>query len=272
MHAEGREGSSEGAKLMATIGNYRITRQIAEGGFGKIYQAEHALLGSEALACLKQNIELSKFAYDLLLGEARILWRLNEHHSIPQAKDFIQLGKHEGVLVMSYIEGDTLDSVVAKNSRLHPEDASWIMERLLGALYYAHYNGIIHADIKPQNIIIEPRKRDIKVIDWGLAAVNPTSATKLNGYTPAYVAPEIVLGKPPIPETDLYGAGIVLLYALGGNAEKKTLPADTPGELADFCNSLVLYDPGRRPNWDKGNPIEKLSDIRMRVFGRRHVA
>ncbi len=257
---------------MATIGNYRVTREIAQGGFGRIYQAEHVLLGKNATACLKQNIEPSQFAFDLLRAEAQILWKLDEYHSIPHAKDFLSIGQHEGVLIMGYIEGQTLDQVVTKNSRLHPEDASWITERLLGALYYAHYNGVVHADIKPQNIIIEPRKRDIKVIDWGLASVEPTSKSKVKGYTPAYVAPEIVLGSPPIPETDLYGAGIVLMYALGGDVVKKSLPSDVPEELGEFCNSLLRYDPGERPNWDKENLIEKLSDIRQRAFGRRHVA
>ncbi len=254
---------------MTTLGNYRVTAEIAVGGFGRIYQAEHILLGEKA--CLKQNLERTPFAYELLKNEGKILWRLSEYHSIPTAKDFMRVGENDGILVLNYIEGQTLDQIVAKNSRLHPEDASWIAERLLGALFYAHYNGVIHADVKPQNVIVEPKKRDIKLIDWGLSAVNPTSATKLNGYTPAFVAPEIIDGKPPIPETDLYGAGIVLLYALGGDALRKAMPKDVPSELADFCNSLLRYDPKERPNWDKDNPIQKLSDVREHVFGRRHV-
>ncbi len=256
---------------MATIGNYVILREIAEGGMGRIYQAQHVLNGKNA--CIKQNKEASTLDVELLKSESGIIWDF-DHPSIPHAKDLIKISDLEYALVMQYIQGETVYNLVNHNGRLHPEDASRVTERLLGALYYAHYHGVIHGDVKPQNVIVETYRTElnIKLVDWGLSIIRPTHATKLKGYTPAYVAPEIPLGKPPIPETDLYGVGIVLLYALGGNVEKKTIPRDVPTELSDFCNSLLLYDPGERPNWDKENPIEKLSDIRQRVFGRRHVA
>jgi serine/threonine-protein kinase len=255
---------------MATIGNYRIIKRIGKGGFGTIFQAEHVLLGEKA--CLKQNNDATPEAAELLRKEAKLLWRLSEYHSIPSSKDLLKAGPDSYAMVMSYIDGKTLDEIVKDGRHLHPEDACWVAERLLGALHYCHYNGVIHSDVKPENIFIEPAKRDIKLIDFGLAACGPTSRTLPLGYTPRYAAPELQLGKPPVPETDIYGAGMVLLYSLGGNVELRSLPADTPPAIAEFCTRLIQYDPTQRPNWEQENIMQTLSDIRLKVFGRRHSA
>ncbi|MFH1308194.1 MAG: serine/threonine-protein kinase [archaeon] len=250
------------------IGNYNVLKQIGEGGFGRVFQAEHLILGTKA--CLKQNKISSSLDVELLKHEGKLLWKLDEHHSIPSIKDFIQLDRTNAVLVMSYIDGKTLEDITEKNGPVHPEDACWITERLLGALYYTHCYGVIHSDVKPQNVFIEPQKHDIKLIDFGLASYRPKSTTRSPGYTPRYAAPELIAGNPPIPETDLYGAGIVMLRALGGDIAKKSFRGDTPEEIVEFCNHLLRYDPLERPNWEKENPIIVLSDIREKVFGRRH--
>ena len=254
---------------MPRIGNYRVIKQIGEGGFGRIYQAEHVLLGEKA--CLKQNKNSSPEDAKMLRSEAKLLWRLDEYHSIPSTKDLIELDANNLVLVLSYIQGQTLEEIISKNLGLHPEDACWVTERVLGALHYCHCSGVVHSDVKPENVFVEPKKHDIKLIDFGLAAYKPKSGTKPVGYTPRYAAPELTQGKPPIPETDLYGAGIILCYALGGDVARKSFPKDVPKEIVEFAERLLRYDPTERPNWDKENLIETLSDIREKVFGRRHI-
>ena len=271
---------------MIMLDQYEVTEEIAEGGFAKIFKARHKLLDEPACVKVNKDLtpdELSSLTPDeanmrklqnvqLLRAEAKLLWRLGEYHSIPNAKGFYLINRHTAALVMSWIEGKTLEELVSKNSRMHPEDASWILERLLGALYYAHANGVVHSDVKPGNVMVEAKKHDIKLIDWGLSVYRPTSATRPVGSTPAYAAPELSEGKPPIPETDIYGAGMVLLYALGGEAAvlSKTFPGDVPKPLTEFGSSLIRYDPRERPNWEKQNLVERLSEIRQEAFGRRH--
>jgi serine/threonine protein kinase len=252
------------------VGNYEIIKQIGEGGFGRVFQAKHVHLGERA--CVKNNILASEDNVNILKNEATLLWKLDEYHSIPAIKDFFLLEKESAIIVMSYIDGKTLEDIVKDKGALHAEDACWITERLLGALYYAHYNGVVHSDVKPENVFVEPKKRDIKLIDFGLASYKPKGTTKPLGYSPKYAAPELMSGNPPIPESDFYGAGLVLLRALGGDLDKKTYRRDTPFEVKEFCDSLLRYDPKERLSWQKGNAIQMLSDIRLKVFGRRHMS
>jgi serine/threonine protein kinase len=253
---------------MNDIGPYKPIKQINEGGFGTIWQVEHKTL--EELACAKINRNRTQLDAELLKMEAKLLWRLSDYHSIPSTKDLIKVDENQYALIMNYIEGQALGKLVEEKGPLHPEDASWIIERLLGAVNYINYNGIVHCDIKPENVIVEAKKRDIKLIDFGLSSYMPKHLTTPIGYTPRYAAPELMQGKPPLPETDLYGVGITMLYALGGNVETKSLPAGVPGALKDFCEQLIRYDPLQRPRWEKEDIIARLSDIREKAFGRRH--
>ena len=114
------------------------------------------------------------------------------------------------------------------------------------------------------------KKHDIKLIDFGLALTKPTATSLPRGYSPKYAAPEVLEGKPPIPETDLYGAGMVLLYALGGHPLSKYIPSDVPDAVADYCMHLLNPDPLQRPQWKHSDPLELLRDARQSAFGRRH--
>ena len=252
------------------LGNYDVQKKIGEGGFGAIYQAEHVLLGEKA--CIKQNKEASPVDARILIAEAKLLWRLDCYHSVPTVKEVFEVEKNNLAMAMTFIEGKTIDDIVKGHSRLHAEDVCWITERLLGALRFCHYYGVIHGDVKPANVFVEPKKHDIKLIDFGLAVYMPTSTTAPIGYTPAFAAPEITQGKPPIPQTDIYGAGMVMLHALGGDLMKRTFPSDVPEPLVEFCNSLIKYDPMQRPSWEKDDPLEKLSELRLKVFGRKHMS
>jgi eukaryotic-like serine/threonine-protein kinase len=253
---------------MGAIGNYRIIRRIAEGGFAYIYQAEHMIL--EEKACIKQCKENSSDYLELLKQEAKILWKLSDHHSIPHTKDFLSAPDGSPAMVMSYIDGKSLEGMVSAKTRMHEEDACWVTQRLLEALYYCHYNAVIHGDVKPGNVLVEARKHDIKLIDFGLAILRPSKRSAALGYTEAFAAPEILQGKPPIPESDLYGAGMCMLYALGGDIPTKSLPKDISKHTAEYCRSLLRYDPMERPNWEKTDLVGKLEQIRQDVFGRRH--
>jgi len=220
-------------------------------------------------ACLKQNINISPKDTELLRREAKIMWGIN-HHSLPSIRDFFAVGDGSYAIAMNYAEGKNLEELVSAKGAIHPEDVCWITQRLLQATYYLNSKGIIHSDIKPQNVIIQPREHNVVLLDYGLSAFRPKGDTEAIGYTEMYAAPELLQGKPPLPESDIYGAGIVMLYALGGDVASKTIPSHTPESIRLFCDDMIKYSPMDRINWEKTDIVKKLSDIRLKEFGRRH--
>lgn len=250
------------------IGDYRLISQIAEGGFGTTYKAQHMTLGTNV--CIKHALNISATDEELLLEEAKIIWDLR-HWGIPAIRDILRMPDGSLSLVMSYVEGPTLYEVVEKNgSSLDPEHVAWICERILNIMYYLHLHGVIHGDIKPQNIIVQPQSHTVVLVDYGLSSLKPNRKTEAKGYTPYFAAPEQINGKTPIPETDLYSLGMTLIFALGGDVKNIKLPSNVPSHLFDFIKSLIKIEPLRRPPvWNKINLCETIKEVREADFGRK---
>lgn len=255
------------------IGNYKVVRKIAEGGFGRVYEGKHLLLGERV--CIKHAINSSDFDTEMFIKEAKVIWDLR-HHALPAVRDMVILNDGSCALVMSFIEGPTLFKVVedyqAKRKTLDPENAAWIMGRVLDALRYLHLHGVIHGDVKPQNIIVQPEKHTAILVDFGLSKARPTSTTKVEGYTPMFAAPETQMepALPPVPESDLYSLGLTMIFALGGDPLKREVPAKVPAPLREFIESLIRYEVTARPTWEKTNLLEDLRQVRIKAFGREH--
>jgi len=196
------------------------------------------------------------------------MWNIH-HYSLPVMRDFFKDQDNNCVLAMQYIEGKELQKTLTAHGALDPETVCWITQRLLNALHYLHYKGVIHGDVKPGNIIVQPEEHNAVLVDYGLAVVRPKSSTKAVGFTPLFAAPETVNGMPPLPESDLYSLGVTMLYALGGDPRTRTLPPFVPKEIEEYISSLIRHNPMDRPNWGNTDLIKNLSDIREKVFGRR---
>ena len=252
---------------MASVGNYDLIKQIGDGGFAYTYLAKHKLLGEKA--CIKQNIELSKEDVDLLRREAKLLWRIH-HHSLPTLRDYVELDDGSCCLIMSFVDGKDLFKIIEEDYAhgIHPEHICWMTQRLLNALHYLHFYGIIHGDVKPQNIMIVAEEHNAILVDYGLSTLRPKSRTKCVGCTEAFAAPEQLEGKPPIPETDIYGLGVSMIYALGGNFRAMTYPKGVPIELQDFFNAMVVHNPLKRPS-SADDLVKPLSELRVKLFGRK---
>ena len=189
---------------------------------------------------------------------------------MPTLRDYIELEDGSCVLVMSFIEGKDIFKIITEDypKGIEVEHVCWITQRLLNALHYLHFYGIVHGDVKPHNILIVPEDHNAVLVDYGLSCIAPKSSSRAAGCTEAFAAPEQLAGKPPIPETDIYGLGITMIFALGGNFRATTYPAHVPKELQDFFNQMVVHDPMKRPKSTEPL-ISQLSDIREKIFGRR---
>ncbi len=255
------------------VGSYKLVRKIKEGGFGEIYVAEHMLLGEKV--CIKKNLDVSPLHTELFVKEAKSIWNLR-HHALPAVRDMYQLPDGKWALVMTFIEGPTLAEIVEKYSKrgevVDPENACWIMERVLDALRYIHYHGVVHGDVKPQNIIVQPEEHTCALVDFGLASIRPNSSSCAEGYTEYFASPESLRGGPLLPESDLYSLGLTMIYTLGGDPKGKRLPKSVSQGIREFLNDLVIVDTARRPHWENVDLVQKLREVRLKEFGRYHTA
>ena len=247
------------------VGEYLITEKIAEGGFGTTYKGEHVKLRMPV--CIKHANNISKSDEELLIEEAKSIWDLR-HYSIPVIRDILKLEDGSVALVMSYIEGPTVAQIMEKKKHLDPEHISWITSRVLNVLKYLHFNGVVHGDIKPQNIIVQPHSHQIVLVDYGLATIRPQSTSTNKGYTPIFAAPEQIEGKPLVPETDFYGLGTTMIYCLGGDVEQRRVPEHTPDAMCKFIKKLIPLEVLSRPNW-KEDLCNTYANVREECFGRK---
>jgi len=257
-----RERDKDGGKI---IGDYRILDLIAEGGFGKTYRGEHVLLGTPV--CIKHASHVSPQDEMILMEEAKAIWDLR-HYAIPSIRNILKLDDGSLALVMSYVPGPTLDQITEKNGNLDAETVCWITERILNALRYLHFHGVVHGDVKPQNVIVQPDSHTVVLVDYGLSLIRPAADSSSKGYTPFYAPPEQIGGMTLLPESDLYSLGMTMIAALGGDLGRKRVPEDVPDQVCTFIRSLVAHDILDRPRWDRDDLVEELQRVRKKAFGR----
>jgi predicted Ser/Thr protein kinase len=204
----------------ACVGPYRVLRKLGEGGMGVVFLAEDQRLGRQvALKFLSRGAPaLLANPRAQLLSESRSAALLN-HSAIVTLHDVFE---HEGelVTVMEYVEGKPLDALIG-GEPLPLGFALRLIAQLADALAYAHGRGIIHCDLKPENVHVLPNGSP-KILDFGLArmlagaeAGRGDADTRLFG-TPGYLAPERLLGREPSAAADVYALGVIFYQLLTG--------------------------------------------------------
>lgn len=250
------------------IGSYEVVKFLAEGAMGRTYIVRHLLTGQ--LACIKCCLGVGPEYEEVMINEAKAIWDLR-HYAFPAIREVMKLEDGAIAIVMNYIPGPTLEQAVKHLGKIDPEHVGWIFMRLLAGLNYLHANGVVHGDIKPQNIILQPESHGAVLIDFGLSMVKPTSKDSNIGFTAHFSPPEQLEKdrKPLIPETDLYSLGMTILYALTGKLTtlKDPLPKEVPYALQEFVKKLVHPDIRQRPNWQKLDILQEIQAVRTRSFG-----
>lgn len=250
------------------IGPYKIIKQLGDGGFGKTYLAKHAII--DEYAVIKQSWYNNADSKAVLLKEAKLLWNVN-HWALPTVKDVIQNDDDDILMVVSYIPGDELQKYADKNGVLEPETVCWISQRVLAGLHYLHYQGIIHRDVKPSNIIVNFDTHIATLVDFGLSSIRPDKKKDDSGYTPLYASPEQINSKPPLPESDIYSLGLTMMFLLEGeDAVVQKQLKNTPDALKDLIYKMICVDPLNRLN-SASDISSQINDIRYTLFGRYHI-
>ncbi|HET8659001.1 MAG TPA: Stk1 family PASTA domain-containing Ser/Thr kinase [Micromonosporaceae bacterium] len=215
--------------LLGTVidGRYRVRARVARGGMATVYAAtDERLERTVALKVIHPAQARDPRFVDRFIDEAETIARLTH----PNVVAVYDEGSHAGLpyLVMEYVRGRTLRDILAERRRLNPVEALAILEQMLAAIASAHRAGLVHRDVKPENVLVAEAPSGgagnlvdavVKVADFGLARAVEASAHDAGGQlmaTVAYVAPELVTDGHADPRTDVYSAGIVLFEMLTG--------------------------------------------------------
>lgn len=196
---------------------YEIKKYIGGGGMSRVFLARDIILDRDvAIKVLNYDFSNEEELKRRFLREALSATSLTH----PNIVDIFDVGEDGEIyyLVMEYIEGQTLKEYIVSNGPLSAEEAVPIMRQLVSAISNAHYNDIVHRDIKPQNILMD-HDGNVKITDFGIAmALSATAYTKTNSVlgTVHYLSPEQARGGMATKKSDIYSLGIVFYELLAG--------------------------------------------------------
>ncbi len=244
---------------------YEVKEVLGVGGMGMVFKAVDSELGEViAIKTLKQEmLDSDPSALERFKSEIRLARRIS-HRNVVRTHD---LGEFSGVyfITMEYVEGTTLKELVKTRGRLPIPATLTVAKQLCRALEVAHEQGVIHRDIKPQNMVVEP-DGVLKVMDFGIARlVKRQSGMTEQGMvvgTPEYMAPEQLMGENIDARADIYAAGCVIYECLTG----------TPPITAENQFSLVaklLEETPETPISVNSEVPQALSDLVMRTLSKK---
>ncbi|RZB17654.1 serine/threonine protein kinase [Streptomyces sp. F001] len=247
---------------------YRLLAKLGHGGMGTVWRAKDETVDRE-VAVKEPRVpdhlpERERAnAFERMRREARAAARL-DHPSVVNVHD-VAVVDGQPWIVMELVQGRSLGAALQEGT-LSAREAAKVGLEVLGALEAAHAAGILHRDVKPDNVLLGRHDR-VVLTDFGIAQIEgETNLTDTGGFvgSPEYIAPERVLGQRPGPASDLWSLGVVLYAATEGVSPFRrsntpaTLqsvlnatpapPASASGPLADAINGLLQKDPAHRPN------------------------
>ncbi len=243
----------EAVALLGTTldGKYRVEELLGRGGMGEVYRARHLQLERDvALKLIRADYVADRAALDRFVREARMVARLR-HPNVVAIYDYGAAAGTSAYLVMEYLQGRTLRAALREQTRFDAAEALGLVAQVCAAVAAAHDAGMVHRDLKPDNVFIERGARGpvVKVLDFGLAkpaaaSGSPRDSLSLRGGvlgTPAYMAPEQCLGLEADARSDVYALGCLLYEMLTG-----AVPF-----LAPTIPELLMkhvYEPPERPS------------------------
>ncbi len=254
---------NDGAKLVRFVtqpdrligrtfdGRYTIVEKLGEGGMGSVYRSRQHSFGREvAIKVVNPGLVTDPMIIKRFLREAKLSSRLS-HPNAVAVLDFGQTDDGIFYLVMELVQGRTLHDAMAQTPQFTPERVVRVGTQICDALECAHDLGIVHRDLKPSNVMLLSSGRDlVKVLDFGLAkslAVDDRSTTMTGTRgglmgTPAFVAPELALGRPCDHRADLYSLGCIL-YLIGSG-----WPPFSAENGAELVSKHAYEEPAPMPN------------------------
>ena len=245
-------------------GRYVIRRPIGQGGQKKVYLARDDRLDRDVVIALLKTDDLSAESVPRLTREAQAMARLGSHPNIVTVYD---IGDEQGrpFIVSQYVEGGSLANLIkgADKHRLPLEQVVRIASQICQALVHCHSQGIIHRDLKPGNVWLS-QDGTAKLGDFGLAVSADFSRITLEGAlvgTVVYMPPELMLGRPAEPRSDLYSLGVLLYEAVTGR----------PPFVGDQFVAIItqhINSPPVAPSWHNPEVPQALETLILRLLAK----
>jgi len=243
-------------------GRYRLDGIVGRGGMGLVYQAEHVGIRRKvALKLLHTSLAAVPELRSRFEREARAIGVIS-HPNCVDVSDFGELADGSLYLVMEYVDGKSLGDILDRERVIEPRRALRILKHVLAGLGHAHEKGIIHRDVKPENVLLVEQNGDrdfAKILDFGIAkllakrvddGVKLTQAGVAFG-TPVYMSPEQALGNPVDPRADLYAASVMAYEMICGRP---------PFYSDDKLEVLSMHT---------ARPVPPMDETRRFVMGKR---
>jgi len=236
------ESPTTASQLPILAKRYQLQRPLGEGGMAQVMLAHDLNLQRQvAVKILRQDFIGDPAFRARFRQEARAAANL-VHPNIVTVYDS---GRDQDIyfLVMEYVEGTDLKTLLRRRGRLPADQAVELMIQICAGVGYAHRAGLVHCDLKPHNILVTPDQR-VKITDFGiaraLAAIRPDEHHETVWGSPTYFSPEQAAGKPPSPASDVYSLGVIFFEVLTG---QPPFQADDPATLTELHQTRPAPSP-----------------------------
>jgi serine/threonine protein kinase len=251
------------------LGEYQLEQKLGQGGMGVVYAAVHPMIGKRAaIKILKKELCADPGQLERFVDEARVVNQIG-HPNIVDVFAFGEMPDGRSYFVMELLKGESLRARLAKK-RLTLDEVRNIVKPLARALQAAHDKGVIHRDLKPDNVFLveaPDAEPTAKLLDFGIAKlakndhrVEKTATGAIVG-TPQYIAPEQAKGYPIDPRADIYALGAILFELLTGR----------PPFIADNAMEMVakhLMEAPVRPSTIQRSIVPELDDLVLRMLAK----
>lgn len=263
-----------GTLIGQRVGDYEVVSRVGTGGMGAVFEAKHPVIGKRvAVKVLHPAFGADPTALERFVNEARVVNAIG-HPAVVDIFSFGQTPDGLHYFIMEFLKGRSLADLLHQEGAQPIGRALALTRQLLDVLAKAHAAGVVHRDLKPQNLFVEegPSGQRLRVLDFGIAkSMSKELKQALTGSailgTPGYMAPEQINSEPVTPRTDLYAVGAVLFELLtgqpvlkGGNIGQllikaihedapraSSLKPDVPAALDAFVAKLLSREPQGRP-------------------------
>ena len=255
----------------SVVGSYRLVREIGRGGMGAVYEAKHVVLARRAaIKVMHGELRRQPGMATRVVQEASILEDIR-HPGVVRVYECALLPDHRPYIAMELVEGETLASRLAHQGPLASVEVAMLLAEICDVLASVHARGVVHRDLKPDNVLLTPCDRDfpLRVIDWGVARLGPLGRLTLDGLTPGtpiYMSPEQAMGRNIAAPCDIYSLGVIAYELLTGHPpfDGRTLAevvsmhltsepvslrdvSSAPRELANLVHRMLEKDSSLRP-------------------------